>query len=241
VPRFCSEFGQQSPPDAFQVHPDALDPHDEELTPQDIAFRQRATGGIAKHIDELLADWYPVPSSAWHWSKLARSLQARALRIGIEWMRIHRPRCMGAMIWQFNSAWAGVSWSIVESGGSCKPAWTAVRQAFAPRILTIQPMNGRLTVFGVNDSAEPWEGRFRIMRRSTDGTLTSDMVFHDVSVAAWGTAALTDVESSIGSPDDPKREFILAQTDSEEATWYYVNPKDRLRAIRGSDWDEPHQ
>jgi beta-mannosidase len=37
---------------------------------------------------------------------------------------------MGALLWQFNDAWPGMSWSLIDSHGRLKPAYFAVQRAF---------------------------------------------------------------------------------------------------------------
>src|SRR5439155_10875271 len=96
--------------------------------------RQRAGGGNAIRYDQPLAEHFgpPGPPLPWgiptratphpplpqgvltdfdDWLYLTQLLQARAIAIGIEWLRIHRHRCGGVLFWQLNDAWAGHSWS----------------------------------------------------------------------------------------------------------------------------------
>ncbi len=228
VPRFCSELGHQSPPFEFGVTGFEWEHTDSPLTPAEMDHRQRATGGTERHINDSLREWFPEPRGVVEWNEFARAMQAHALRLAIEWMRCQQPRCMGALIWQLNDVWPGISWSLIESGGMKKPAWDAVRRAFRPRMLSIQPVDGRLVVFGVNDTDEPWDERFRLMRMSTDGPLLSEMVFHDVSVPPRNVAVLAEVVASVGTPTDPSREYVTARTENEHASWYYVKFKDLL-------------
>ena len=52
------------------------------------------------------------------------------LRERIEWLASQRPRCMGALVWQLNDLWPGMSWSLIDSDGRPKPAYDTVREAF---------------------------------------------------------------------------------------------------------------
>lgn len=138
VPRFCSEFGQQSPPStatlAERVPSELLGIGSEEL-----ARRQRAWGGDAFQYAPLLAERFPPVATLDEWILATQLLQARAYEIAIGWMRANAPRCMGALFWQWNDVWRGHSWSVWDIAGRPKPAWFAVRRACAPMHLSIRP------------------------------------------------------------------------------------------------------
>jgi beta-mannosidase len=87
---------------------------------------------MAVHIDKSLAEQFPPAKDFAEWHCNAQELQARSLRSAIDWLASNRQggRCMGALIWQFNDAWPGMSWSLVDSDGVPKPAYEAVREAF---------------------------------------------------------------------------------------------------------------
>ena len=129
IPRFCSEFGHQSPPN-LPTLARVLTPEDLKLNSAALNHRQRATGGTARHIDECLAEHFPPPKDFAEWHHLAQLMQARALELGIGALAAARPRCMGALIWQLNDAWPGFSWSLIDSDGTPKPAYYAVQRAF---------------------------------------------------------------------------------------------------------------
>lgn len=129
IPRFCSEFGHQSPPNLSTLVK-VLRPEDLAIGSAAMHHRQRGTGGMPRHIDECLAEHFPPPKDFAEWHSLGQLMQARALRTGIEWMVANRPRCMGALIWQLNDVWPGMSWSLIDSDGTPKPAYYAVQEAF---------------------------------------------------------------------------------------------------------------
>jgi beta-mannosidase len=129
APRFCSEFGCQAPPNLEMLR-EAVGAEGLVIGSAALEHRQRATGGMARHIDGPLAERFPAPASFEEWHRLAQQLQADSLREAIEWLASQRPRCMGALVWQLNDLWPGMSWSLIDSDGRPKPAYDAVREAF---------------------------------------------------------------------------------------------------------------
>lgn len=130
TPRFCSELGQQSP-SCWETLENSIGASQMTMGSAALTHRQRATGGTAKLIDELLAAQGPPPTALRDWFAESHRLQQLALEHGIEWLLSQRPRCMGILLWQFNEMWPGLSWSLIDADGRPKPAWHTVRQLFA--------------------------------------------------------------------------------------------------------------
>ncbi|MBL9031717.1 MAG: glycoside hydrolase family 2 protein [Phycisphaerae bacterium] len=198
VPRFVSEFGHQSPPTratlAAVVPPEHLRHGSASL-----AHRQRGTGGDARHIDGPLAEWFRAPEALDDWMYLAHVMQARTLRTHLTWLRVHRERCGGALLWQLNDCWAGMSWSIIDAGGRPKPAWFAVRRALAPRLLALHRVGSRVTLFADNDTDERWHEEVRLRWLDADGRTHRERgVALDLPPRSAG--AIADATPSLGAP-----------------------------------------
>ena len=138
VPLFCSEFGQQSLPSIMTLT-EALGPSALAMGAPWLQTRQRGPGGNSRWFTEPFAthDLFAPragesPEAAFtRWHAAGQELQARALVSHLSWLLAHRERCSGALIWQLNDAWAGPSWSLVDSAGRPKPAYFAVQQLLA--------------------------------------------------------------------------------------------------------------
>ncbi len=193
VPRFCSEFGVQSPscmetlreaglsepdhsePDAqARVDPGTpFAPNDttgvrtptlarasgsEKLVPPALLARQRGPGGMKRWYDELFAKASLTPANTFdEWHAQAQQLQADWLYLAIVWLRANARTCFGALIWQLNDAWPGFSWSLIDSAGREKPAYHAVKRAFADRLVERVPFDGVAYEVAINDTDESWE------------------------------------------------------------------------------------
>ncbi|NBW32615.1 MAG: hypothetical protein EBR22_01525 [Cytophagia bacterium] len=80
-----------------------------------------------------------------YWSGM---LQSDAMEYAIRAQRHATPRCGGSIVWQWNDAWPVVSWSLLDYTARPKPAWFAVRRAFAPGLEGVQG--------GLTDSMWHW-------------------------------------------------------------------------------------
>ncbi len=157
TPRFVAEFGWQAPPTWATLRASISD---DPLTPTSpgMLHHQKALDGNGK-LERGLAHHVDVPTDLDTWLWATQLNQARAVRTGVEHFRSLRGTCMGTIWWQLNDCWPVTSWAVVDGAGRRKPAWFALRDAYAPRLLTIQPRGGELVLFAVNDSAEEWPAR----------------------------------------------------------------------------------
>ena len=222
TPRFVSEFGWQAPP-TWATLTRAV--HDEPLAPGSpgMAAHQKAPGGDLK-LSRGLAPHLPEPATFadWHW---AMSLnQARAASLGVEHLRSSAPACSGAVWWQLNDCWPVTSWSVVDGDGRRKPAWYALRHAFADRLLTVQPRDGGLALVVVNDSGDAWTGEVRVRRLGVDGSVLAEVgLAYDVP--ARGTATLP-LPGEVASAADPPAELLLAEVDGRRGWWWFTEDRD---------------
>ncbi len=220
--RFASEFGWQGPP-TWPTLTRAV--HDQPLTPESpgILAHQKAADGQGK-LRRGLAPHLPEPENfdAWHW---AMSLnQARAVRVGVEHLRSLHPYCQGAVVWQLNDCWPVTSWAVVDGDGRRKPAWYALRDAFADRLLTIQPREDGLALVAVNDAPSPWAGTVTVTRHAFDGTRLATV---DVDVELEPRASVTvPVPDDVARAGDPTRELLVARQGEQQTWWPFVADRD---------------
>ncbi|MGP3982534.1 glycoside hydrolase family 2 protein [Streptomyces sp. KR80] len=209
VPRFCSEFGFQGPPTWATL---SRWVHDEPLTPTSAGFllHQKADDGNGK-LERGLAAHLPAPAdfADWHWATQLN--QARAVSFGIEHFRSWWPRTAGALVWQLNDCWPATSWAAVDSDGRRKPLWYALRHAFAPRLLTVQPREGRSVLFVVNDHDEQWSGDVWVQRQSFAGAVMEEAVL-PFSATARSVVGVT-LPDALLTPSAPAGEVLVATTD----------------------------
>jgi beta-mannosidase len=222
VPRFCSEFGFQGPPTWATL---TASIHDEPLTPTSPAFllHQKAEDGNGK-LERGMVPHLPAPRTFddWHWATQLN--QARAVAYGIEHFRSHWPRTAGALVWQLNDCWPVTSWAAVDGEERRKPLWYALRQVFAPRLLTVQPRDGRPTLLAVNDTDSPWRGELGLRRYGFGGEiLDGDTLSLDVparSVAGF------ELSEALTKPADASREVLVATAGAIRAVHLFAEDRD---------------
>ncbi len=206
VPRFCAEFGFQGPPTWATL---TRWIHDEPLTPTSPAFllHQKGHNGNA-NLDRGLAPHLPVPADfeQWHWATQLN--QARAVAFGVEHYRSWWPRTAGTLVWQLNDCWPVTSWAAIDSDERPKPLYYALKHAFAPRLLTVQPREGKPTLIAVNDHDEPWAGAVHVTRQDFAGALLATAELRlDVPPRSTALLALAD---DLLEPADPTSEVLVA-------------------------------
>lgn len=181
-PRFVAEFGFQGPPAwstlTAVVRDEPLDPDGHEML-----VHQKADQGNQKLADGMRGH-LPMPTSIedWHWA--AQLNQAHAIRFGMEWFRSRTPDNTGMIVWQLNDDWPVVSWALVDHAGIRKPVWYAVRQAYQPVLLTVQPTAsgaagaaGGLDIMLVNASGASVAEEVTVSRVAFDGTVLESSSF----------------------------------------------------------------
>ena len=168
-PRFVSEFGFQGPP-AWStltrvVHDDPLDPYGAEML-----VHQKAEDGNLK-LEKGMRGHLPEPATIEDWHFATQLNQAAAVRFGIEHFRSLAPHNTGSIVWQLGDNWPVVSWAAVDFDEHRKPLWYALRNAYRPRLATIQPRDGGLALILLNDTPEQWAGPITVSRLAFDGTV----------------------------------------------------------------------
>ncbi len=222
TPRFVAEFGWQAPPTWATVRAAISD---DPLAPDSpgVIHHQKAHDGNAK-LRRGVAHHFAVPDDFDDWLWATQLNQARAVSNGVEHFRSLRGTCMGTIWWQLNDSWPVTSWAVVDASGRPKPAWYALRDAYASRLLTIQPRGSSLVVVAVNDTAEPWVVAGDVRRLDVDGRTRAGAEL-DAVVEPW-SCGLVVLPSAVATSASPERELLLAEAGTSRAWWWFVADRD---------------
>ncbi len=226
--RFCSEFGHQAPSDLATLR-SAIDPAELRTWSPALEHRQRGPGGNAQQYDAALPAWFDPPATFEQWHHLAQVLQARAMRINIEFCRVTSPACMGALVWQLNDVWPGLTWSLIDSAGRTKLAYAASATASRPRHVAILPHATPLDAEAValNDTDLPWDVELTVERRRLCGEVLARAMI-TLRVAAREGTRLASLNAVAGPPGDASRECFVLRWDGETTIHLFARDKDCL-------------
>lgn len=134
--RYLSEFGFESFPCKKTIDSFAK-PEDQNVFSYVMEKHQRKFGANGK-IVSYLAQTYLYPTSFERLIYASQLLQAEAVAYGVEHLRRHRGRCMGAVYWQLNDCWPVASWSSIDYFGRWKALHYFAKRFFAPVLLSGQ-------------------------------------------------------------------------------------------------------
>ena len=134
--RYLSEFGFQSFPTMKTVESFTL-PRDRNIFSYVMEKHQRnnsANGRIMTYMEQEYL--YPTDFAILLYA--SQMLQAEAIKNGVEHLRRHRGRCMGAVYWQLNDIWPGASWSSIDYYSRWKALHYYAKRFFAPVLLSCE-------------------------------------------------------------------------------------------------------
>jgi len=220
-PRFVAEFGWQGPP-AWSTLVRSVS--DSPLTPESpgMVVHQKAMEGNVKLTNGLLPH-FRVPSDmeSWHWAMQLN--QANAVRFALEHFRSWAPHTMGAVVWQLNDCWPVTSWAAIDGDERLKPLWHALKIAFAPRTVSVQPRDGGLAAVLSNDTGSAWTGTLSARRLTFDGATLAEASV-PFTVEAWGSATIA-LDAQVTTATDAAAEVLVADA-GERGFWFYAEPRD---------------
>ncbi|MGY0003630.1 glycoside hydrolase family 2 protein [Micromonospora sp. I033] len=224
VPRFVAEFGYQAPP-AYATLRRALSDAPLAHDSPGMAHHQKAIDGDLK-LQRGLDAHLPAPADFDDWHYLTQLNQARAIQLGVEHFRSHRPVCMGTIVWQLNDCWPVTSWSAVDGDGRRKPLWYALRRAYADRLLTVQPRDGGLALVAVNETGEAWHAAATVTRLTLTGEPRAKTSV-DLDVPAYSSVVLA-LPAELARPDEVRRELLVAEAGetAERALWFFATDRE---------------
>ena len=173
VPRFMSEYGFQSFPD-WETIESFSDSTDWSLESKVMLQHQKHPKGnvlIKKYTERS----FKTPKTFKDFVYVSQLVQAQGIRMAVEAQRRAKPYCMGTLYWQLNDVWQSASWSSIDYFGRWKALHYAVRDAYAPVLVSMKTEKDRVRIHVVNDSLREIKGQLQV--ESYD--FTGRMIFSD--------------------------------------------------------------
>ncbi len=166
VGRFVSEYGFQSMPplSSFRLFAG------ENLSLNDSAVRshQKHPKGF-ETISTYMEREYPEPQTFDDYVYLSQVMQRDGLSTAIEAHRRARPYCMGTLFWQYNDCWPVTSWSTVDYYGQPKLSQHALKELYAPLLVSVTERNDSVLIYLVNDDTVSHSGVLGFQTLSLNG------------------------------------------------------------------------
>lgn len=180
--RFVSEFGMQSHPSLALL--ESVLPEDERFPEsRTVQWHNKAgspTGPDGhRRLAVYLADNLRVgPTLAEH-VYATQFVQAEAMRVAYQdfrrrWQRPGARAVGGALVWQLNDCWPVTSWALIDSAGTPKPAWHAVRRALAPLAVAVRLEAGQARMAVMNGGTAGLALMLQLRVFALDGRLLAD-------------------------------------------------------------------
>lgn len=168
--KFVSEFGIHASPEPGTLRRWAGD-----LALHSPAFDRRIKDAPVSKGDDLLAEETGLPADAAQYADFSMAAQAEGLKFGIEHYRRRRPHCSGALLWQFNDAWPGMSWSVLDYDRVAKAGYYFAQRAFRPVLASFaRSEDGGLTLWLTNDLRTDAAVRLRVRVATFAGATVLD-------------------------------------------------------------------
>ncbi len=154
--RFLSEFGFESFPSIKTVN-SFTEPEDRNAFSPVMEDHQRCVGGNGK-ILTYLSQYFRYPKDLSSLIYVSQLSQAEAIRYGVEHMRRHRGRCMGATYWQFNDNWPVASWSSIDYFGRWKALMYQSRRMYRQVLLSCEECEKTASLHLSNENSHAVHG-----------------------------------------------------------------------------------
>ncbi|KAJ7930801.1 glycoside hydrolase family 2 protein [Mycena leptocephala] len=213
VSRFVNEFGFHSMPSFFTWEEVLTSPEDFSFNSTVVASRDHhppagsltfpnpnAPQGQAQ-MTQGVELWLPTPSTSdsnqtfaqWCWS--TQIFQSMTMMSEISWYRRgagQGENNLGALVWQLNDIWQGVSWSSIEYSGRWKVLQYGITTTFSP--LTIYPFwtpnNQTLEVIVTSDRWESVDGSAQLTWYDWSGNVLNTST-HDFTVPTLNNSLIS--------------------------------------------------
>jgi beta-mannosidase len=168
-PRFMSEYGFQSFPQAETVNYYTL-PSDHDIQSPVMLAHQKHPRGNQLIREYMLRD-YPEPKDFESFLYVSQVLQAEGIKVGAEHMRRIMPHNMGSMYWQLDDCWPVASWSGIDYFGRWKALHFYARRFYNDTLLSPHVENGRVELYIVSDRTQPTASELRVTLSDFNGRM----------------------------------------------------------------------
>jgi beta-mannosidase len=182
--------------------------------------------------DITMAGYSGLPSDLDQYIDYSMLCQAEGLKFGVEHFRRRKPENSGALIWQLNDCWPGISWSLIDYYLFPKASYYYARRFYNPILLSFKEEDGHISIWVTNDSYEIYEDVLTVGVQNCFGNSTYEQSISirieansSKSIAEYSPA---EVEWRLGVID--KRSHFMfvrsAREDVYDSHFFFAEQKD---------------
>ncbi len=179
--RFVSEFGFLSMP-CYKTVLSYTNEENRHLTSPAMLSHAKEPTGMEKLWGYVMSE-VGFPSNLQSFIYLSQFVQANSLRIAIEHWRSRKFLSAGALIWQYNDSWPGLSWSVVDYYARKKAAYYAVQKSYSPILPILKYEKEQINLYIANYLCSSMSLSVCVRSYSLNGTKRKD-IFFEVECAA---------------------------------------------------------
>ena len=239
VPLYASEVGRVSAPSLSSMKKFIAD---DDLWPEGFSpvirkpgqaawpamWQYRSVGGSWDKVGKL--EQFCEPATAEDLIRVLGTAHGEYLRDRVERERRGVPdgapdgnrRCWGNTVWRLNDSWPIVYWSVIDYYLEPKIAYYFLRRAYDPVLVSFERTDDNISVWVVNDSAEPVSGALTVRHKRFDGRVLGELKA-DVELAPAESKrclSLTDF-----GPVVLRREYLEAEFAGRIASYLLIGER----------------
>jgi beta-mannosidase len=182
--------------------------------------------------DITMAGYSGLPKDLDQYIDFSMLCQAEGLKFGVEHFRRRKPENSGALIWQLNDIWPGISWSLIDYYLFPKASYYYARRFYNPILLSFKEEGGRISIWVTNDSYEGYEDTITLGVQNCFGNATYEQSFpirvepnSSKSIAEFSSA---EVEWRFGVIDKRSHFMFVRSTrdDVYDNHYFFAEQKD---------------
>jgi len=140
-----------------------LDYRNKDYEPEKASITMAGYSGLPRNLDEYI--------------DFSMLCQAEGLKFGVEHFRRRKPENSGALIWQLNDIWPGISWSLIDYYLFPKASYYYARRFYNPVLLSFKEEAGAVSVWVTNDSYERYSDTLTVSVRNCFGNATFEQAY----------------------------------------------------------------
>jgi beta-mannosidase len=169
VGRFVSEYGFQGIPTLSSYSLFDADGTNSFADPVFQAHQKHPKG--FETINTYMQRDYPVPDEFADYVYVSQVVQRDGVSRAIEAHRKAMPYCMGTLFWQYNDCWPVTSWSSVDYYGQKKLLQYALKDLYAPLLVSVTERNDSVLIYLINDDTISHKGLLAFACMNMNGNI----------------------------------------------------------------------